>query len=98
MNAPPHSLRDTDFVNKLKSTYQGFDEIVHSLTSFDQKHNLAGLSKAGNEFGGRMCPAQIWSVLLPIDEFVHLRDRAVEDTNFEAVVKHVEDQILAHNG
>ena len=74
------------------------DEFVHGLTSFDHDHDAAGFLEEADHFLNRMRADDMGAFGFFGDKFVHFGDGAVEGDHRVAVVVHVEDEILAHDG
>ena len=75
-----------------------FDEFVHGLAGLDEHHHAARFFQHGNHFLQRMRAEDFRALGFVGEEVVNLLNRAVERDDGEAVVVHVEDEILAHHG
>jgi len=74
------------------------DEFVHRLAGLDHEHDAAGLFEEPDHLLDRMGAADVGAFGLFGEELVHPGESAVEGDHAIAVVVHVEDQILAHDG
>ncbi len=74
------------------------DEIVYGLSGLDQHHDAAGALELGNHFGDGMGAENPGALGLVVEEGVDLGDGAVVGDDGEAVVVHVQDKILTHDG
>src|SRR6185369_14639516 len=73
------------------------DELVDSGTSLDHHHDPPRRFEATDQFLQRVTAGQLFAGIA-FEEIVHLADRAVEHGDMKAVVFHVEDEILTHDG
>ena len=74
------------------------DDLVDGLAGLDHEHDAArALEQAGELLDG-MRADDLGALGFVGEEVVHLGDGAVEDGDLEAVVVHVEDEVLAHDG
>ena len=74
------------------------NELVHRRARFDHHHDPPGLFELRHEFGDGMGALDLGALRLVREEVVHLGGGAVVGHDGEAVVVHVENQILAHDG
>ncbi len=87
-----------DDVARLKVRQHVVDHLVDGVAGFDHQHDAARpLEQAGQLFDG-VGADNLGALGFVGEEVVHLGNGAVEDGNFEAVVVHVEDKILSHDG
>ena len=84
-----------DDVAALEEGEQGLDPIIDSLARLDKKHDAAGLLQLRDELLGRVGADDGLALGLVGEESIDLGDGAVESANGEAMVGHVQDQILA---
>ena len=75
-----------------------FDEFVHGGAGLDEHHHAARFFQQRNHFRERMRADDFGALGFVGEEMVHLLDRAVERDDGEAVVVHVENEVLAHDG
>ena len=75
-----------------------FDEFVHGFAGLDEHHHAARLLEHGNHFRDRVRAEDFGALGLVGEERVHFFRGAVVSDDGEAVVVHVEDEILAHDG
>ena len=69
-----------------------------SVAGLDHQHDAARLLEQPTS-SSMECAPTTWVPLASLfEEIVHLGDGAVEDRHFVAVVVHVQDQVLAHDG
>jgi len=73
------------------------NEVVDRRTSHDQKHHTTRLLELGNELLNRMGSDNGFALGLILEEAIDLGDGSVESNNGEAVIRSVENQILAHD-
>jgi hypothetical protein len=85
------ALLDTSFE-------EGFDEGVNGGAGLDQQHHAAGFLELGDELLDAVGADDGLSLGLVGQEGVDFGDCSVEGHDSEAVISHVEDQILAHDG
>ncbi len=74
------------------------DEFVDGLAGLDHEHDAAGLLEQGGHFLEGVRADDLGAFGLVGEEIVHLGDGAVEGDHGEAVVVHVQNQVLAHDG
>ena len=76
----------------------GVDHLVDGVAGFDHQHDAArGLEQPAEFFDG-MRADDIGAFRFIVEEVVDFGDGPVEDGHVVAVVIHIEDQILAHDG
>ena len=75
-----------------------FDELVDGLASLDHEHHAARLLQAGDHLLDGVGADDVGALGFPGEKVVHLGDGPVEGHHGEAVVVHVQNQILAHHG
>jgi hypothetical protein len=73
------------------------DEVVYRLTRFDQQHHPARPFETGDQLLDTPRADHFPAVGRAGEEIVHLRYRAIEHRHPEAVVVHVEHEVLAHH-
>ena len=76
----------------------GVDPLVYGVTGFHHHHDPAGALEEADKLFDGVSADNLGSFGFVGDEVVDLRNRAVEDGDFEAVVVHVENEILTHDG
>ena len=86
-----------DDVARIQQGDKFLDEVVHSLPGFHHEEYLAGRCKRLHQILQRMGPVEVLACSAAVYEFVHLLNRAVENTNAEALAFHVEDEVFAHD-
>ncbi len=69
-----------------------------TVAGFDHEHDAARALEEGDELFQRMSADDLGAFGLVGEEVVNFGDGAVEDGDFEAVVVHVEDEVLSHDG
>ena len=74
------------------------DEIVHRLAGLHQHHDAAWAFQMADHFLNRPGTDDVRALGFAIHEVVHLGDGSVVGNDREAVVVHVQDQVLAHHG
>ena len=74
------------------------DQVVHRLAGFDHEHDAARALEQAGQFGQRMGADDLRALGFAAEKLIHPGDRAVEHGHGEAVVIHVEDEVLAHDG
>jgi hypothetical protein len=77
---------------------ESFDELVDSFSGLDEEHHTSWLLELGDEILDAVGANNGLSLGLVLQEAVDLCDGSVESHDSEAVVSHVEDQILTHDG
>ena len=87
-----------DDVTAVEEGQQSLDPVVNGLAGLDKKHDAARLLQLGDELLGRVCAHDGLALGLVGNEAVDLGDCTVESADGEAVVGHVQDQVLAHDG
>src|SRR5262245_34418949 len=87
-----------DDVSLVKMRQQALDHLIHGFASLDHQHYSAGPFQEPNKFLNRMPPHDLSSGGFVMNEFVYLRDGAVEDGHAIAVVVHIQNQVLSHHG
>ena len=84
-----------DDVSLLEQRQEGLNPVVNSLAGLDKEHDTAGLLQLGHELLGGVSANNGLTLGLVGQELVGLGDCSVEGTDGEAVVGHVQDQVLA---
>ena len=84
-----------DDVSALKEGKESLDPVVNGLTSLDEEHDPAGLLQLGDELLGGVSTDDGLALGLVGEEAVDLGDGTVESADGEAVVGHVQNQVLA---
>lgn len=74
------------------------NESVDGGTGLDEENHLARALKLGNEFLDRLGANDVGALSLVGEEVVHLAGGTVVGADGEALVVHVEDQVLTHDG
>jgi hypothetical protein len=74
------------------------DEIVNGFTGLNEKHHSSWFFEFGNEILDAAGTNDGLSLCLVLKKTVNLGHCSVESNNSEAVISHVENEILAHNG
>jgi len=74
------------------------DEFVHRLAGLDEHHHSARQLELGNHLSDGMCAEHFRALGLVREEVIHFFRGAVVGDDGEAVVVHVENEILAHDG
>ena len=74
------------------------DELIHSAAGLDHEHDAAWLFEKPGHLLQRVGAENLRALGLVGEEVVHLRGGAVVGHDGEAVVVHVEDEVLAHDG
>ena len=87
-----------DDVALLRVRQDLLDEVVDGLAGLDQQHHAARLLEAPHQLLDRLRADDLGALGLVGKEVVDLGDSAVERGHGEAVVVHVEDEVLAHHG
>ena len=83
-----------DNVTALKEREKALNPVVNSLSGLDEKHDSTGLLELGDELLGGV-GADNWLALgLVREEAVDLGDGSVEGADSEAMVGHVQNQVL----
>ena len=77
---------------------ESLDESIDSLASLNEHHHSSWLLELRDELLDAVRANDGLALGLILQEAVHLLDCAVEGDNGEAVVSHVQDQILTHDG
>ena len=77
---------------------QLLDEIVHRLAGLHHQHHPARRFEQADQFLDGVGADDLRALGLVGEEIVHLGDGAVVDRHGEAVVVHVQNQVLAHHG
>ena len=85
-------------VARFEKRQNGINRLVDCVTSLDQHHDAARALESGDEFLDGMRTNDGRAFCFVVHELIDFRDGPVENGNFETVVVHVEDQILAHDG
>jgi hypothetical protein len=76
----------------------GLDECVNGSASLDQQHHASGFLELGDEILDAVRADDGFALGLVGQEGVDLGDCSVEGHDSEAVISHIEDQVLAHDG
>ena len=74
------------------------DGLVDGVTGFDHEHDAAGALEEGCQLLCGVCADDVGAFGFVGEEVVDLGGGAVEYGDFEAVVVHIEDKILSHDG
>ncbi len=74
------------------------DEFVHRLAGLDHEHHPARLLEQRGHFLERMRADDLGALGGVIEKIVHLGNGAIERHDGEAVVVHVQNEVLAHDG
>lgn len=77
---------------------KSLNELVDSCSGLDEEHHTSGLLELGGEFLDAVGADNGLALGLVLQEAVDLGDSSVESHDSEAVVSHVEDQVLTHDG
>jgi hypothetical protein len=77
---------------------ESLDELVDSFSGLDQEHHTSWCLELGNEFLDAVGANDGLSLRLVLQEAVYLGDGSVKSHDSEAVVSHVENQVLTHDG
>jgi hypothetical protein len=102
-SSPPETLEERiaavdDDVAGFEQREQMLDEFVHGAAGLHHEHDATGTFQEADHLGQRMGADDLGALRLVGEEGVHLVNRAVEGHDGEAVVVHVQDQVLAHDG
>ena len=84
-----------DDVAALKERQKALNPVVDGLAGLDEKHDATGRLELGDELLGRVRADDGLALGLVLEEAVDLGDGTVEGADGEAMVGHVEDQVLA---
>ena len=87
-----------DDVARLEVRDDAIDDVVHRLPRLDEHHHAARPLEVADHFLDRVGTDDVGAFGLVVEEIVHLGDGAVVGHDGEAVVVHVEDQVLPHDG
>ena len=87
-----------DDVARFEMRQELLDEFVHRLAGLDHDHHAARAFEQRDQFRERMRADDLGALGFAAEELIHLGHGAVEDGHGEAVVVHVENEILAHDG
>jgi hypothetical protein len=74
------------------------DHLVDGVAGLDHEHDAAGALEQGRQLLDGVRADDLGALGFVGEEVVDLGDGAVEDGHFEAVVVHVEDEVLSHDG
>jgi hypothetical protein len=74
------------------------DHLIDGVAGFDHEHDAAGTFEKADEFLDGMGADDLGAFGFVGEEVVDFGDGTIEDGHFEAVVIHVEDEILTHYG
>jgi len=74
------------------------DGLVDGVAGFDHEHDAAGALEEGGELLGGVSADDVGALGFVGEEVVDLGGGAVEYGHFEAVVVHIEDEVLSHDG
>ena len=85
-------------VARFQVRQERLDELVHRFAGLDHEHDAAGALELADQLRDGVRADDVRALGLVGEEVVHLRRGAVVGHDGEAVVVHVEDQILAHDG
>ncbi len=80
---------DDDVAGFKKGEYV-VDHLIDSVAGLDHEHDAAWTLEQANEFLNRMRAGHLRALCLVVQKVVHFRNGAVEDSNLEAVIVHVE--------
>ena len=83
-----------DDVSGLEQGQEGLDPVVDGLSSLHEKHDTARRLELGDELLGGVSTDDGLALGLVLKETVDLGDCSVESANGEAVVGHVQNQVL----
>ena len=84
-----------DDVTTLEQWEESLDPVIYCLAGLDEEHDATGLVKLGNEFLGGVGSNNGLSLGLVVEELIDFGEGAVEGADGEAVICHVENQVLA---
>ena len=87
-----------DDVAGFQSREEMFDELIDGFAGLDHEHDAAGFFEERDHFLDGAGADDIRAFGFPGQELVHLGDRAVESHHGVAVIVHIQDEILAHDG
>ena len=74
------------------------DHLVHSVAGFHHEHDATRALQQGGELFDGVRTDDVGAFGLVGDEVIDFGYGTVEDGDLEAVVVHVEDEILSHDG
>ena len=74
------------------------DQIVHRRAGLDHHHDPPRLVQRGDQLLKAVCADDAFAFRATREEIVDFGYGAVEDSDGVAVVGHVEDEVLAHDG
>ena len=77
---------------------KSLDERIDSFSGLDEEHHTSGLLELGDEILDAVGADNGLSLGLVCHEMIDFGDSSVESNNGEAVVSHVENQVLTHDG
>src|SRR5438105_842217 len=75
-----------------------FNYLIDSLARLDHHHDATRTLQCANEFLDGVSADDLRSRSFVLNKIVDLGDGAVEDRDLVAVVVHIEDQVLPHDG
>ena len=78
----------------LKEGKQSLDPVIDGLASLDEKHDTAGLLELGDKLLCRMGTNNGLALSLVLQEAVDLGNGSIKGANCEAVIGHVQNQVL----
>ncbi len=87
-----------DDVAGFEDSEEAFDELVDRLAGFDHEHDAARAFEEGGHFGEGVGAEDAGAFGFLVEEVVDFGDGAVVGHDREAMVVHVEDEVLAHDG
>lgn len=74
------------------------DKVVDGLSCLDEQNHTSWPLEVLAKFLDRVISLDLGAFCFIGEEIIDLADCAVEDTDLESVVVHVEDEVLAHDG
>ncbi len=87
-----------DDVARFKIRQHVVDHLVDSVAGLDHQHDAARALEQADELFDGVRADDLGALGFVGQEVVHFGDGAVEDGHLEAVVVHVEDEVLSHDG
>ena len=74
------------------------DEVVHWFASLNEHHDAARALQFGDQFLNRVGPLDFCSLGFVAQKLIHFGSGAVVNNDCVAVVVHVQDKVLSHDG
>ena len=86
-----------DDVARFEMRHYGVDHVVDGVAGLDHQHHPAGLLERADELFDGVCADDLRALRFVVNEVVYFRNCSVEDSDFVAMVVHIQNQVLSHD-